>query len=373
MAATASKSIAGKGVDDAVGLAEIWGEFDLVRLNEALERCGCVNDSVTLKPEWRGGKLLWRVDGKLEMQGVMLGWHQFIYRWLSAGINMAFMRINARHDFALEKIGLILGGSGDVEDIEEHRCKILYALGFHEGHWSGAGFGDTDCYIRLGDQWPYCYKFRSITAGIRAGILIPSGASKDINRPPSIPFGGDGFWGAYGALDLLFELREDLKIGFFGRLSKRFARRTCRRFSLFEESPLFGAARARVDIDPGLTAIASPYVLLEHLRRGFGLGAQYTIVIHQPDSWSEVFIADARFRNIVSQNAIQKNTALAENTSYWATGHVTLNAFYNFDEWESARDFAPLLTVSCDWPVRFFATKQAPHTYRVYCGFKVAF
>jgi hypothetical protein len=104
--------------------------------------------------------------------------------------------------------------------------------GFCGAHAHERGIGDMDFYVRLGNYWEYTLKCRSIQAGGRVGILIPTAKPRDIRYPAAIPFGGDRHWGVYGAVDATFELREDLKVGIYARANQRFSRIVCTRIPL---------------------------------------------------------------------------------------------------------------------------------------------
>ena len=54
-------------------------------------------------------------------------------------------------------------------------------------------------------------------------MIIPTGVKRNIDKPASVPFGGNGYWGAYISGDAEFEVKEDWKIGLLLRMSKRFS------------------------------------------------------------------------------------------------------------------------------------------------------
>ncbi len=108
---------------------------------------------------------------------------------------------------------------GDAQELEDLRRSILQQIGIYGDSSVQHGFGDTDLYVRFGNYWEYACKFRSIQVGGRLGLLIPTGKRQNIHYPSSIPFGGNGHWGMYGAVDTLFELKEDWKVGLYVRVN----------------------------------------------------------------------------------------------------------------------------------------------------------
>jgi len=373
MAATASVAFSDRDEGKEVGIPEIYGTLDLIKLDNALGIKGCVDETVRLDPSLRGGGgVPWHINGKLQFQGISFWYHQGITDYLSAGATWYFLRANAHDNYQRIDTNLILG-TGDREELERKRRAIMDALGLCPGQWGDAGFGDIDAYFRLGKRWDYRARFRRIDVGLRVGMLAPTGVIRAENRVPSVPFGGNGFWGVYTALDLLLEPKEDLKVCLLARVSKRLPRETCRRFPVDCEPQIFGATMAQVKIDPGLTSIVAPCVILENLRGGFGLALQYTLVYHLRDSWKCVSITDCAFKEALTPEKIKENTCNVEKATKWGADYITLDAFYDFGRMKIFREFDPVVSLRWDIPRSMIVASRSAKTNRLSLGVEVAF
>ena len=359
MAATASKGFDNKQEDKGIGLPEIYGLLDLSDLAAGAE---IVTGTNPLIPDKRGGQIPFHVDGKLQVQGVCLSLYHAITPHISLGGSMAFLRANSWHDFLITERPNVIVGQG--ETFEDDRERVFNALGLQPGHWKSSGFGDIDFYVRLGWGRGYVYKFRHIDAGVRFGVLIPTGQLRQENQPPSFSFGGDGHWGIYVALDALFEVKEDVKVGILGRINQRFSRRTVRRVPVKNEPSIFGAACLPTDVDPGVTVIFSPYVVFENLRDGLGGSIQFTLVSHQRDSWKPD-------RSCIQ--AIPLNVCHAEETSKWGSDYFTLNIFYDFGKMKPVRGLDPILSLRWDLPSKMLVVNRVAKTHRLSLGLELAF
>lgn len=272
------------------------------------------------------------------------------------------MYVNSRDTFKLGQTNLFLG-DGDRLELDEIRRGMLQTLDLREGNTIQVGFGDIDFYLRVGNAWEYLYKLRKIDVGLRLGALFPTGVRRDITRPASIPFGGNGHWGMYVALDGIFEVKEDLKVGLYARISKRFPRTSLQHMSVNGEPDIFGAVVGPVRIDPGVTGVFSPYVVLENLRRGLGLSVQYTLTAHQEDDWF-----DQR-----ADKTIPVRLGKVVSLSEWASDYFTLNVFYDFGKVKIVRELQPLISLRWDVPTTFFITKNVSRMYRVSLGIEFDF
>jgi hypothetical protein len=356
--ATASKAV---GDNEAkLGLPELHGTFDQQQLAKAFVISGRPNP---LRSEWQGvDKIAWKMEGKRQIQGVACAWNQAVHKYLSFGFSWVFLYANSRNDFKLAQTNLFLG-EGDRLELDEIRRGMLQTLDLQEGNTIQAGFGDIDFYIRVGNVWEYIYKLRKIDVGLRVGVLFPTGVRRDIARPASIPFGGNGHWGMYVAFDGIFEVKEDLKVGFYARISKRFPRTSIQHMSVNGEPDIFGAVTGPVHINPGVTGVFSPYVVLENLRKGLGVSVQYTLTAHQEDEW-----CDQRADKTVPVR-LGKTIALSE----WASDYFTLNVFYDFGKVKIVRELEPVISLRWDVPTTLFITKHVPKMYKVSLGIEFAF
>ncbi len=343
-----------------IPLPDIFGVFDQAVLARSIAATGKPNP---LPSQYQGlvESIPWLRSGKIQMQGATFTWRQKIVDWLSTGFSWVFMRVNTRELFALQVSDIKPTGAvneGDIILLDDNRLQMLQELGLIAGRDSQLGFGDIDWYLRLGRMWEYMARFRRIDAGLRIGSLMATGVRREINKPTSIPFGGNGHWGIYIAADGMFELREDWKIGALLRVNKRFAKTDCNRMPVTQEPQPFGAVVGEVRIKPGPTIIFQPYFLLENVRGGLALGLDYNLIWHQKDSWH-----DKR-----CDCSIPVNLQPVENQSEWSAEYFTINILYDFGKTQVKRQFDPVVTFQWDVPSSLFISSRVPRTNRVSIG-----
>jgi hypothetical protein len=355
--ATGSKSL--DRLEREIGMWELAGKFDQGKLADAFVAAGLPNP---LRSEWQGIEIPLAVEGKLQAQAVDFSFYQPVTNWLYVGCSWMFMRVNTSQEFFLNCKTLKLL-DGDAIELDESRRSMLDQLGLLRNHNAQLGFGDVDAYVWLGRVWDYELKFRRIDVGSRLGLLIPSGVKRQLDAPTSIPFGGNGHWGAYVEVDGIFELKEDFKVGFLTRVIKRFSRTSCQRMPVLVEPYIYGVAVGQVTVNPGPTFLFSPYVVLENLRKGFGVAVQYHLTNHWKDSWK-----DAR-----TDRTVPVKLAPVEELSDWASDYFTLEAFYDFGKEKAQRSFDPILMFRWDVPAMFFMTKNIVKTNRVSISLECAF
>ncbi len=345
--------------EEQVGLPSIYGVFDQGQLGIAMRNAGCPDP---MRTDWQNFKVIWDMNGKLQTQGAFFTLHKTITDWLAIGASWMFMRANSSHEFSLGKHDLELGRT-DILQLDENRRQMFEVLGLRENQSAQVGFGDVDLYLRFSRTRDYYLKFKRFDVGGILGVLIPSGLRHNPSQPTSIPFGGNGHWGIYGAIDGLFELKDDMKAGIYFRFSKRFPKIENQRIPAGCEPIIFGALCGPVRVNPGFTFVFNPYFVLENLRDGLGAGVYYNLTLHQKDKW------DPQVKNGVPVGNIDVATAYTR----WRSEYITLNAFYDFGKIRAFRTFDPILTVNWDIPVKFLVAQNVFKTYRVALGVQFAF
>lgn len=346
--------------DDSVGIPEIFGKYDLNNLATAIDELTGMNPLENGQfDNLIGRMIIYNMKGKLEAQGFAIEYNQYLTENVSFGFNFFGMHVFSRINFELAE-PMILGLEPDqIDNLDKLRRSMQQSVGLLAPKFSRAGFSDIDLYFRFGNLWEYTYKFRRIDAGLRIGTMIPTGLTREVNNPASVPFGGNGFWGVYGALDLEFEVKEDWKVGFYGRISKRFPKTKQDRLPIAGEQPLFGALLAPVRIDPGLNIVAAPYIRVEDIRDGLGIQGKYTYVNHFDD-----LISDARF----GLREPQTQLGPLNDVTDWSSEYLTLNLFYDFARVRVDKTFAPIFSFMWDIPIQFFGTERVSKTQRVSLG-----
>ncbi len=356
--------------ENNIGIGEIYGFFDQADLAQAITCLGLQNPLIS---EWRNHLIPWQIDGKFQAQGVSFEAEHHLINNFYIGGSMIFLRSNTYHDFHLqlnpsenntqsEKI--IVASSADKQEVYNNlRTGMFDLLNIRENHVSQAGPGDVDLYLRYGGTWDYIFKCRRIDAGLRLGLMIPSGVKRSPCEPGSIPFGGNGFWGIYGAFDGLFELKENIKVGLFTRFNKRLPRVQERRVPIYREPEIFGAAVIPTRINPGVTIIFSPYIVWEHILYGLGINIAYTLTAHEKDR-----LTDARVekRHRVNLDKVRRE-------SKWGTDYFTINLFYDFYKTTNEDHLKPILALRWDIPSYLFIYKRAFKTHRINLSLEVAF
>lgn len=341
------------GPNGDVGLPDIFGEFNLASINNALNKV----TPGRISPLFDGGRILGK--GKLEGQGLSFAYDQKLLDWLACGISFSFLHMNTALKYPVQE-----NTFGRHED--EVRRQFNQELGIASTAWNHSGITDIDTYVRFGNVWNYVLKCRRIDAGIKFGALFPSGARRDLANPASVPFGGDGRYGFYVGLDGQFELREDLKVGLISRLIKRLATTRLERVPVAGENQLFGALIGDFRVNPGVTFVWAPYLRLEGIRDGLGVMVNYTLIWHDNDEWH-----DRRY--IFDRTNPAVDTGLLFKRSDWAAEEVTLNFFYDFSKVGGCNRFLPLVSLSWDIPVSYLLAENVVQTNNIALGIEFTF
>lgn len=362
------------GVDEKiVGIPEIHGEFDQKLLDDARVLLG--RDKL-VPTEFQGLMLPWQLDGRLQMQGINFAWHQRVTHHFSFGATWTFMRVNNSHKYLFLSNGLpnsasredqrranIKSTDSDELELDKVRRQMYKDIGITRSLSEQKGFGDIDTYIRVGGSWEYELKCRTVHTGVKFGTLIPTGEKRELFSPASIPFGGNGHWGLYGAVDADFEIKEDWKVGLSFRVSKRLAKTRLERYPLAGEPSIFGAVVDNMGVKPGVTINFSPYIAFENLRDGFGLAVQYMMTSHQADR-----LTDKR-----CDKTISVDLCALEKQSKWGSSYFSFQAFYDFDKMSPQRSLGPVLYMRWDVPYKLFVTSRSLDTHNVGIGFEFTF
>ena len=350
--------------DRSIGIVELSGPFDQAQLGYSMQLAGIPNP---LSPLLTTGELPWILAGKLQTQGFAFSYRQQLSCNLSVGLYALAMRSNSYIDFFFNESkasGLTTGFTeSDIFALDETRRAMLASLGLACNHVHQGGFGDLELYLRWFDRYQYCLKLRSLEYAFRMGILAPTGVKRHINKPASVPFGGNGHWGVYLSGDGEFELKEDWKVGVLLRVSKRFSKTRIERLPVHDEPQIFGVISGPVSITPGFTEIFAAYGQLEGLREGFGLRVQYTLINHNRDQWK-----DER-----ADKTIPVKLKPVEERSDWASEYISLTAFYDFDKTSCDCQYKPIVRVAWDVPFTLLVGHRFVHSYKVSLGLEFNF
>lgn len=347
--------------DDLIGIPGIYGKFDLGVLAQSMFTAGIpLTADLTYIVDQNVPFL---IDGKIQGQGLELRYQQAIGDYISLGFSWFCMRSTSWNQFRLDKSKMTINSELTADDCDQALRDAFNLLGFNDGYARQAGSGDFDIYARLGKRWDYSLKCRAVSVGGRLGLLAPAGVSHSPCNPASIPYGGNGHWGMYGAFDADVELKEDMKIGGLLRLNKRFARTSLQRMAVGQESSLFGVVQGSARVNPGCTVIFSPYASLEGLRGGLGFRLNYTLTKHYKDSWQ-----DCR-----ADKSVPVNIVPSEVSSTWASDYFAVNVFYDFGKDKQERQFEPILLFTWDVPAHMLVANRVAKTNRISLGLEFSF
>jgi len=359
VAITASEAFARD--EKTIGIPELFGIFDLNELAESLLE---ITGQSPLRSDLLGRELPFAVNGRIQGEGFAMRYYQALSEHFSFGAELLFLKTNSRQTFELDVQKVRNLRAGDYNEINKSRRVAFEEIGIVENDAPQHGIGDIDLFFRGGKKWDYTLKCRRIWAGLSVGGYIPTGVTTKICNAASIPYGGNGFGGMYVKGDALFELKEDMKVGFLLQISKRFPRTTLARMPMKANEPyIFGPIIGKARINPGPTLAFSPYFILENLRGGLGVGVHYTLTSHWKDNWCDQRV-DPQFPVDLSQ---------VIKTSKWGSDYFTVNIFYDFGIQKTKRPIDPILFFRWDVPAMLFESHNVAKTNKISLGVEIAY
>jgi len=359
VAITASRAFARD--EKTVGIPEIFGIFDLNTLATSILT---ITGQSPLRSDLLGRELPFNVDGRIQGQGFFMRYCQALTQHFTFGAELLFLKTNSRQIFRLDLDKVRNLKPGDINEIEQARRRAFDEIGLVENNAAQHGLGDIDVYLRGGSMWEYTLKCRRIYAGLSIGGFIPTGVKTKLCSAASIPYGGNGFGGLYIKGDALFELKEDIKVGFLLEISKRIPRTLLARMPMQASEPyIFGPIIGKARINPGTTLAFSPYFIFENMRGGLGLGVHYTLTSHWQDSWS-----DCR-----EDKKIPVDLTQVIKTSAWGSDYFTIDVFYDFGKQKTQHPIDPIIFFRWDIPSMLFVSHNVPKTHKISLGVELAY
>lgn len=347
--------------EKTIGIPELFGIFDLNTLATSLLE---ITGKTPLRSDLLGRELPFEVNGRIQGEGFFMRYYQSIGEYFALGAELLFLKTNSRQTFELDLQKVRNLKPGDLAEIEKSRRQAFQEIGIVENNAPQHGIGDIDLFVRYGRTWDYTLKCRKIWAGLSLGGYIPTGVKTVLDNAASIPYGGNGFGGIYVKGDALFELKEDMKVGFLLQVSKRFARTTVARMPMVASEPyIFGPIIGRAHINPGPTVAFSPYFTLENLRGGLGVGLHYTLTSHGKDTW-----CDRR-----ENPQFPVNLSQVIKTSKWGSDYFTVDIFYDFGKQKTKHPIDPILFFRWDVPAMLFVSHNVAKTNKVSLGIEIAY
>ena len=359
VAITASQAFARD--EKTVGIPEIFGIFDLNTLATSILT---ITGQSPLRSDLLGRELPFNVDGRIQGQGFFMRYCQALSPYWTIGAELLFLKTNSRQIFRLDFQKVKNLKPGDISEIEIAQRKAFEEIGLIENNAAQHGIGDIDLYVRGGNMWEYILKCRRIYAGLSIGGFIPTGVKTNLCSAASIPYGGNGFGGVYIKGDALFELKEDIKVGFLLEISKRIPRTVTARMPMQASEPyIFGPVIGKARINPGATLGFSPYFIFEHVREGLGLGVHYTLTSHWRDHWDD-------YR---CDRTIPVDLSQVIKTSKWGSDYFTIDIFYDFGKQKTEHPINPIVFFRWDVPSMLFVSHNVPKTHKISLGVELAY
>jgi hypothetical protein len=338
-------------VDREINIFDLYGTLDLGVLGRSIEKATGTNP---LRSYFYDKSIPFITNGALRIQEVGLKLYYQIIDQCGIGLDFNLSNQQNWYSFSLDILNFL--HTPDMKsELETIRKDIFKQLGFMQESGSNIGINDMDLFFRFGSIWDYTLKCRRINAGLRIGALIPMGIKRDIKKPFLTLNSNSDTFGFYTALDCLFELKENFKLGIFGGISKRLKKEVTERIPLLTEPSIFGATSGQVTIKPGYSILLTPYFLFEHMRSGIGFGLSYSLNYHAKDRWE--------IPATIPYLPETKDTI--ENLSNWASDYVGLQVFYDFNR--NGYDNLKSLLFKAEWsiPTSFFVTKRVAKTHKV--------
>lgn len=349
--------------EQIVSIPELYGELKLAEVGKSLVTAGKTNP---IPADWQWlGDFKAKINSSLEGQGVTVGGHIPVTKHFGIGASTLLMRLNSLtnvvpHEESINKLFLTTpGNQARFTRMMSDFYKTLHINGIASRE---VGAGDTTVHLSFHDVREYELKMRKIDWGLWVGMIIPTGAKWDHENLGSLPFGGNGMWGAFIAPRFEFELKEDLKFGMQARVTKRFGREVQHRIPIGDEQMLFAPFVDSLYINPGTTFTASAYLAVEDLRAGFGVLGKYTATYHAEDTFS----------TNVLEKPLTPNYSNLRYRSSFVSEYLTIRLFYDVGH-DKTWNHRPLISFTWDVPRNHIGGKAFARTHRVSLGCTVNF
>lgn len=344
--------------NNEIGLFAFGNPYKLREIDKALIASGRTTQS--LIPSYWLGILTegpYALTGHLQTQGFAFHVRQKIAPHWEVGLRGEVLHANT-HLTLIQKPGFDKGfaSQGNQRELQLLQESIHQALQVVPALWSDTVVGDFELYTRLFTQKNYAYKCRFIETGLSLGIILPAAPARNIFNPASIPLGGNRHWGWFIEGDVDAILRYDMRAGFAFRVQKRFARVEALRAPTGNEPSMYGAIVGKFDVHQGVTVMFAPYFIQEGLRDGFGIRLAYMGVKHFSDSFSP---------RCLDQKTATVNFDALKDESKWGKDYVTVSLLYDFAYGKIERCFEPVIELTVDAPVDFWATERAAKTFGI--------
>lgn len=346
------------------------GHIDLNEVDLAIQEL--TGNSTLLTAPLETGKVAEvDIEAHLQAQGFSFSGNVPVTSHFSVGWSAMFMRVIGEARFSLNadtasRRGVGVDDYGEQVQFVENLSRVQKALDMNDNVWINTGAGDVVLYGSWYRSDQYKWKCRCVDFSMSLGVMIPVGATAELDNIASVPFGGGGHWGWFAAPHLELELRDDLKFGFMAQLSKRFKKIKERRVPILNEAPLFAPYKANIEVTPGTTISFSPYIVFEHVRSGFGVELKYTLTCHEGDNFVDARTDKTqamKIRGLVAIGADKKPI----NYSAWTQEYGTIKIIYDIGfgkDWH----YRPQFNFEWNVPLTYIAGENFGKTHGISLG-----
>ena len=360
-----SASTAFKRGGGNTGIPELWGKYDLKNVIDGVEAVKLAQGAASYNPfaaevgyvDWNEKEVKFSIDGKIKSEGFILEVEQRLFKTdFSLGCFIPLMHVNSslRFNFDSENSHAdVKNATIQEQDMLDRVRRSVHAdLALKGSDWSHSGFGDIDLHLRWRHFWDHALKMKSIDFNLQAGLTCPTGVKSEKDYPSSVPFMGNGHWGAYFDLVAELELKQNWCLGIMAGLIEQFKKTNNRRIPYYKEPAIFSALHGNVEINPGITLKLSPYFTLENLTDGLHFQLRYSFLRHSADSWKDVRVD----KTVASYLALEKSDitdvrAQKNALSKWTSHYLSMQLIYDSVEAMKNWFWKPTLYAIYDHPM----------------------
>ncbi len=313
-------------------------------------------DTSLLKTEWQREILEgpYVMRGRMVGQGLALNAYFAPRSWWGFGARTGLLNIDSNMELVrdVSRFEPVVHGLGQEQELIALQGDVHNALDIASTCWQGAGFSDTELFVRACMNREYQYMCRYFSLGFELGAVLPTGRKRDVNNPASLRFGGVNF-GLYaeGSVEVL--LKRDIWFFCFARAQRRLGGALIEeRMSVDKEPWRFGALVGSFSVDPGFTFALAPWLLFEGMRDGLGFRVGYTLVTHSKDA---VHCADWAPAEAGKGPVLERYS----EASSWGAERIHVGVLYDFSRGKKIRSWEPVIAATVDVPTAWFVAKRS--------------
>ena len=399
MAVQASK-LFNSGEDDVSlyqnnGILEIDGAYKLSAIvnaqkeKAAREGVAYVSafDRETGGGAWAGRELAFGARSSLLMFGGTLAHERSFGKYIRCGIELPFMRVEAREQYVFPISERDRGLSiPDREQVQRLRRYVHEDLGLTVGDWTHEGIGDLSVWGQYKQAWKHVWLLRSASLAGSIAVSAPLGSKRDELYAASIPLGGNGHWGIALCFTPEAELKEGWRLALPLSLTGQTSHTRVRRLSIYNEPALFSPLEAKTKIAPGLTLTFNPCLTVEHLSDNLHCSLGWNFTKHWADTVTDMrsdtttvpsyLTRTTLYKPIVGSTLAMQRQNIAHNQadkkrlSKWHSHYLTFDVAYELYDVFPQLDTVPTIRFTLDYAL---SGAQRARSYKIGATFSWRF